>query len=920
MKPIELTMNAFGTFAGECTISFEKLSKDSVFLITGDTGAGKTTIFDALCFALYGTSSGDSRSKDVSCFRSHYAKENSHTYVILTFSCKDKIYKIIRNPKYTYRKVSKSDKLSTRSANADLYEICGDYNEENILICCGSKPVTDKIEDITGMTSEQFRRIIMIAQGEFQKFLFADTTEKESILQKLFNTQPYGMIKDKLSEKYSTLKKNTDFQKLEIISDLKRISPLNDSRKQEYLSELAKESLMTKQSISNMCRMIEDSRETAEKNILMLENYRNSVSVKRDSLKADIEKGKIHNDKILKYNSRKSEFLKIKKNILLAQNSFNLAKADSEKIPALEKDFNLLLDRMEKYNTLEFLKTEIFSLEKQFNYKSSIVSHHKTLIDNIKSKIDFLNDYFNNNTDPEITLEKITSVLKEKNHSLKELQEKSDKLVLYKNTLIQLNKYQNAYSMAYNNYFNIEKPVFDEIEKKFYLSSASILAETLKDNFPCPVCGSKIHPSPALRTSDTVSQQQYQDAKSKLELSSDKLNKAKNILDKQQTLANERKIDDDENISRELLSLKQEINSLELQKNSVKSQIENDYRKREELGNLRKSLAQSEDEYNKILSSLNELQNKLSAKKAEQILIGKDLSFPDRKTAQLHLDNLSNQINKYKSQLELTEKNLRILETNEKSLSDSLKDLETEINGAAEYNVTENELKYKSLLEEEKNISDKISALRSHCENCSEISENVKEKSEKFFSDERQTLLYKELIDKISGNFAGAERISFESFVQAYYLNQILDNANLKLNVLSKGRYSLNRCTSEKKHNYKAGLNIEVLDNYTGLTRSVKTLSGGETFLASLSLALGLSDTVQHKSGGIRLDAMFIDEGFGSLDSETLESVIKILEKLSGNNRMIGIISHVSELSERFDNKLIVTKSEHGSSVKITEN
>lgn len=923
MKPIEITMNAFGTFAEECKISFEKLSKNSVFLIAGDTGAGKTTIFDAICFALYGTSSGEVRTadKDASCFRSHFVNDERITKVSFTFSCNNKIYRIERNPTYNYiiTKKDGSTVSGKKTADADLFEKSPDGSEH--LICGGFKKVNAEINKITGITSDQFRKIVMIAQGEFQKFLFASTPEKSAILQKLFDTEPYGLIKQKLSEKCAELNNKITIQRNNIIFEFKKVSPQNDFSKSEYLSiaeSFEKNRYITREDIMIMIKMLEDSANAANYSLEESKTKRDEISARRDSLKAEIEKGKSHNQKIKKHSEKTSELLITKEKLNIALTEFQAAKKSAEKVPELEKQKSILLDRMDKYIELDKIKSEILELKKQLSSLESKSAYQKNQIENLKNKIQELENYFEKYTDPRIEYEKIDSRLKELKRSLEDLIEISKKLELYKKTLSDLKKCQKNYDLSYDFYFNKQKPFFDLTEKNFYAGYASILARTLHEKEPCPVCGSEIHPAPAAFNESTVTENQYQEAKKSCDYAYNKMKECQNILEKQKALAEERKIEADENISEKISELENQIRLLTAEKNKIQQKINDDDSKHIELKNIRQKLSESEQEYNSLNSKISDIQKVLSGKEQAAMIIKKDLSFNDIKTARKYLkEEISDKIDKYNSNLENAAQKLRLLELNTKSLEDFLKELESEINNIPEYNIQENEEIYKNMIDEEKNISEKISELRRHCKDCRLTIENVKKLSSTFFDENEKFRIYDELSEKISGSYSGAEKISFESFVQSYYLNQILENANIKLKSLSKGRYSLYRRESEKNHNLKSGLNIDVYDEYTNQKREIKTLSGGEVFLASLSLALGLSDTVQHRSGGIKLDAMFIDEGFGSLDSESLGSVIRILEQLSDNNRMIGIISHVSELSDRFNSKIMVSKSEHGSTAKV---
>lgn len=895
MKPINLKISAFGPYKDEVNIDFTKLGENGIFLITGDTGAGKTSIFDAISFAIFGEVSGSNRP--IQTLRSDFADINIDTYVELEFVHKNRKYKILRNPSYEKPK-KKGEGFTKKSADASL-----EYDD---VVVSGIKNVDIKIEEILGINAKQFKQISMLAQGEFLKILFAESKERTEIFRKIFDTNIYNSIARKLKEK---LKINEDELK-----ELKNSFITNTANilweKEKYINL---DSKINEIDIDNVLKELEQELE---------ENKEENTNIEEEITKQEKE------IKVIEENISKQEELNLKienyKQLLTKQNEY---KKQEEEIEKLKNKI------AQNQKIREIIKPKA---DKVNNEKEIIKKLEKDL-DTIKRNIQIGNAKEKEHEKKVEIVNKIGEKYKEYNNYLeikKELLEKANIIKNIENLEITKNNYLKEYEQLEKEYKIINNEYLEK-ESEFFKEQVGIIAEKLEENKPCPVCGSITHPNIAKKSASVLSKEELEKIKENLEI------KQNNKLKKQEECI---KVNSQINILIQEIG-KESDNKLELEsaKNKLKEEFNINKEKlisieqtilKEYKSILNKDLDITKFEYDKFKDSIIDLIN------LEKNELVKSKTLQEEKMNQLQESNL--RLDKYTKEyfnelLKLRFKNEeeynKILLTNieieniQKNIEDftrnvainntKISDLEKEAKGKSTKDLKiqkEKLMAYKNILIEKRKEYVKIKGkLDNNMRIYKLLLENAKELKQKI----KDFIIYDELSRTANGTLAGKKRIEFEQYVQATYFDMVILEANKRLAKMTENRYFLIRKEEPEKISDKIGLDLEVKDNYNGKIRDVKSLSGGEAFKAALSLALGLSDVIQSYSGGIVVDTLFIDEGFGSLDTESREQAINTLSLLIDNNKLIGIISHVTELKERIDKKIIVTKTSDGSKIEI---
>ncbi len=895
MKPINLKISAFGPYKDEVNIDFTKLGENGIFLITGDTGAGKTSIFDAISFAIFGEVSGSNRP--IQTLRSDFADINIDTYVELEFVHKNRKYKILRNPSYEKPK-KKGEGFTKKSADASL-----EYDD---VVVSGIKNVDIKIEEILGINAKQFKQISMLAQGEFLKILFAESKERTEIFRKIFDTNIYNSIARKLKEK---LKINEDELK-----ELKNSFITNTANilweKEKYINL---DSKINEIDIDNVLKELEQELE---------ENKEENTNIEEEITKQEKE------IKVIEENISKQEELNLKienyKQLLTKQNEY---KKQEEEIEKLKNKI------AQNQKIREIIKPKA---DKVNNEKEIIKKLEKDL-DTIKRNIQIGNAKEKEHEKKVEIVNKIGEKYKEYNNYLeikKELLEKANIIKNIENLEITKNNYLKEYEQLEKEYKIINNEYLEK-ESEFFKEQVGIIAEKLEENKPCPVCGSITHPNIAKKSASVLSKEELEKIKENLEI------KQNNKLKKQEECI---KVNSQINILIQEIG-KESDNKLELEsaKNKLKEEFNINKEKlisieqtilKEYKSILNKDLDITKFEYDKFKDSIIDLIN------LEKNELVKSKTLQEEKMNQLQESNL--RLDKYTKEyfnelLKLRFKNEeeynKILLTNieieniQKNIEDftrnvainntKISDLEKEAKGKSTKDLKiqkEKLMAYKNILIEKRKEYVKVKGkLDNNMRIYKLLLENAKELKQKI----KDFIIYDELSRTANGTLAGKKRIEFEQYVQATYFDMVILEANKRLAKMTENRYFLIRKEEPEKISDKIGLDLEVKDNYNGKIRDVKSLSGGEAFKAALSLALGLSDVIQSYSGGIVVDTLFIDEGFGSLDTESREQAINTLSLLIDNNKLIGIISHVTELKERIDKKIIVTKTSDGSKIEI---
>ena len=937
MRPINVTISAFGPYKDQVYIDFTQFD-NGIFLITGDTGSGKTTIFDAICFALFGIASGSNRGK--SSFRSDFADDDVKTFVILEFIHKNISYKVTRSLGYM-RKKKRGEGYTQVSGDASCEYL------DNVIT--GDKYVTKKCEEILGINSSQFKQISMIAQGEFLKLLLAKPGDRAEIFRKIFNTYIYRDISDNLKRKYLDVK--SEYEKVGMVidnlkesfivdddvmlndRDIKEFFDIiskvicKDKEKEDKLAEEKTNILNKIQNITNdisNANLINDSfdkYETVDKSLKILMNEKDNIDNKR----LIVNKNKEIMDKVMPhYNEvlRLDNLIKDKDSDLV-DNKKLYSEVEQEYIDVLDEYNNLNLSRKK----IDVLKLDLSKLENMLPLFLELDSLNKELMEkrNIYNLLELnsLNDLLKLVDDNK----KLNNDYLEKKASLLKIKDKYNKLA-------------SDYNLMYN---------------KFIDSQAGIIASDLKDNCPCPVCGSLDHPNPASLDGDYISKHDLDLIKEKLDncqVELDKSSEEVNSLGQKLEISNNEVKDIDVNelyskldsysnvkdkgidVSKYNISdIVKEISYIEASIDSKSSLINDE--DTEELVNKKISKVSLEIErvnkyINDVTSKYEELLSKKTSLESVIDVINKELDKlnSDRKIASLKYSSsyksLGYVLEKDYLSVKLDDEVCASYELEVSNYDKKVDDLNSRLNTLSEVIKDKERIDVSSLKEKKCQMDNELSEIELSLKNVhSKYSNNkiVYDKLEfvykKYRKIEEELAIYEDLSNTANGNIKGKNKLEFEQYVQASYFDNVLVSANKRFSYMTDSRYLLSRKIEATKVSDKLGLELEVIDNYTGKRREITSLSGGESFKASLSLALGMSDVIQSYSGGVVVDTMFIDEGFGSLDNDSLESAMNAILMLSDSDKLIGIISHVDELKDRIDKKIVVKKTNCGSSVSV---
>ena len=1038
MRPIKLTISAFGPYASKQVIDFEELKGRNIFVISGKTGAGKTTIFDAISYALYGEASGESRETD--SLRSHFADDNTETYVELEFELRGEKYTVNRVPKQKKKK-ARGEGYTEKSADATLTLPDGK-------VITKVKNVTDKIIEILGITREQFKQIVMLAQGEFKKLLLADSVEREGIFRKIFNTYDFEKIQAELKDKAANLSKNRTKSKHEMEINLKNIKGEHDIVIDEYVDfplviEKLKDLL---ERDNNIYKTLNEEGKEVDNN-LQVKNQEKAIIETNNNL---LKEKEIITKALEELLSKEDEYKNKSKTIIDGKNAKEVKYIEdklietTKKLTKREEDYNLSLKnidslklKQEEANKLlqieeskecdrEKLSVEINNLNKleekiiELDSLNNKVMHLKQSAEN--SKLQIINnkketeELKKSKEEKELQLKDIATLetkkvelesdIKAKNKTLDEVREHKKVIRSFQNTYIEHNNKAKEYKEFEVEYKKV-KENYEKMDDLYKKEQAGILASKLQENEPCPVCGSTNHPNKATikenlkiptkeelkvakENLDKLEKENLEKINNLTTLNSNKttyLEQVNNHLSMLSATLNIDKTFNSEtakvvkNLGTELKSvidkLKDELLKV-IDKISLKEKIEKELNlitttinerehsliKLEECEkNYTTELTQNItkiDEYKKEIpeniTDLKTLNNLIEVKT-------KELNISKEKLAKLRLENenlakklegensTSKEINKSIEELKLEIANnkanfneaikeqgfdniqtyedaklqISMVESLEKEVENYNSELkltkakqEDIINKTKDIvfmDITTIDEEIRSIQNNKKELESKLRELHAIIVGNKTILKNVENLNIEFKEIEEEYKVLGELADLANGK--KAPYISFERYILASYFEDIIEAANIRLEKMTGDRFSLIRKTSKSKGAGQKGLELEIYDNYTDSSRDVSSLSGGESFKASLSLALGLSDIVQSNAGGVSLDTMFVDEGFGTLDPQSLDNAIDSLLELQRGGRLVGIISHVEELKERIDAKLEVTSTSKGSKVEF---
>jgi len=923
MRPLKLIVTGFGTYCKRTEIDLEKLGTSGLFLITGDTGSGKTTIFDAITYALFGDLNGQNRSAGM--IRSTFATPDIPTEVDLTFEFKGKKYNVKRNPEYE-RTSKRGEGLTTQIAEATL------TMPDGSVITQQSK-VTAAIVELLRINKEQFSQIVMIAQGDFQKLLMEGTERRMEIFRNLFKTDYYLKLQNKLLDEEKSLGNECRNIRNQMSVYLSSVQCDCENTLKLQLEKAQKNELPVNDALDVITSIIKDDKET-------------KTCV--ESKLADVETDLLKNAELLgiaKNLEKAAEDLELKKIKLEEEQKRNielneLLENQKKKIPereTKEKEAAVLNNELTDYDELSKIEKTVEDLE-------TAIQNNETALKKAEAKVLSLQEEKDSLTEEVKTLKDGGTKLVSLQTEIEKLNEKKTSLETVKKELGLFITAKKDYEAAVEKYKtaseNAEKLdcQYKTMRKAFMDEQAGILAEELKDEVPCPVCGSIHHPSPAKKSEKAPTESELNNAEqTATEAQKTAEEKNRNCVEKKVDVEAKKEkisslwenikgkkvseIDDvfsgavlqeKDAVEKEIES-KQELLAIEEKKVSRKEEIEN------RLPELEAELKNSEDEKTKITVEMSGQNSSKKAAEENLAKLKKSLKYSGKKEAEQSLENLEDEILTMKTAFENAQNNFTQSKSSIDALVGEVKQLEKQIKEGQKIDAKAVQEKDAVLKSQKEELTEKLQTVNSRLDRNKDALNNLEKSSGNLSEKEARYAWVSSVSKTANGNLAnGKEKIKLETFIQMNYFDRIIAHANKRLMIMSDGQYELIRKKEAENLRSQTGLELDVIDHYNGGQRSVKSLSGGESFEASLALALGLSDEVRMSAGGIQLDSMFIDEGFGTLDSETLQKAFKALSSITDGNRIVGIISHVDLLKEKIDKQIVVKKERTGgSSVQI---
>lgn len=907
MRPLKITMSAFGPYAGEVTLDMQKLGKSGIYLITGDTGAGKTTVFDAISYALYGEASGNYRENTT--LRSKYASADTPTFVELEFEYNNEIYKINRNPEYP-RPNKRGEGFTKQSANAELVMPDGS-------VITKIKEVSAKVEEIIGINKNQFSQIAMIAQGDFRKLLNCETNERSKIFRKIFKTEPYHNIEIKLSSLFNELKRNREKEKSGIEQYINQLKcnendtlslELERAKSGDVLIEdvikLAGE-IINKDTLeyTKTQKNIESINEEIEKINSNIKLYENQEATKKAYAKA----------------SAKLEELKTKRNE--CEKAYKSAEAQRERLEDLTRKINLINSKMPKYDELKSLENSINERTQSFEKSNNLLKLKQQEITLLEKEIDEKSKALEEVKGADLLAQKLTVQKEEINKKAEALKELKTEIDRCKTEQKNLKNAQSFAKSALDEYGALENE-YNQIYIAFFNEQAGIIADELKDGEPCPVCGSTSHPNLARKSENAPSQADVESAQNLVKKAQEKADKARDTASALKSRFDEiaanvksaakKLFGTDDNVFDDYNS---NINALKKEYDDTLALLKTANEKLNLYQKLDKEIPKIQEKQKSLSDEISTLNTQKASDEAfisentkRVTSIKSELDFESADLAKDKLKEYTNLLNDIKNAIEKSKNAFDDIKSKYDTQKGTKASLENALKEFKEIDLASLNEKLLKLNEHKKDVDKTAKSLYSRIESNKLLIDNISEKRDILKGYDDKYVWLKALSETANGDISGKEKITLETFVQMTYFDSIIRKANIRLLTMSDGQYELVRRSDAETLKKNEGLALDVIDHFNASTRSVSTLSGGESFMASLCLALGLSDEIQSSNGGIKLDTMFVDEGFGSLDGEALDRALSALTSLSQGNRLVGIISHVDALRDRIDNKIVITK------------
>ena len=912
MRPLKLTLSAFGPYAGEMTLPLDELGKSGLYLITGDTGAGKTTLFDAITFALYGEASGGQRSPGM--FRSKYAAPETPTFVELEFECRGQRYTVRRVPRYQRPKLHGTG-TTEQSAEATL------------LLPAGApitrlQEVNDAIRDILGLDRSQFMQIAMIAQGDFLRLLLAPTEERRQIFRRIFKTDLYQRLQDDLKQEAAALAQRCDAGRRSVEQYIAGVMCPEDDPAFPSLEAARQGKLPAQEAADRIAGLLEADRQRSQE-------LQASVDALDGQLRAIHTRLELAGEQQRRRGALSELGLALARQVreqAQAQEALTQAEEKAKDREALGRELTLLEAELPDYEKRDALRQEAerlgaeltrsdarqADLESQARSRAQALTRQEQAAEELRAAPAKREQLLARQAQAQRREKQLCGALAQSEHvaALREA----------------LHGRQQQYRAAAQAAQEAERRYF-QMNEAFLAEQAGVLALGLREGEPCKVCGSIHHPAPACPSPGAPTQEALGRAQKAAARSRETLQRESEAcaaLRSTGTAARQQLEAGLREAGVEEARLPQEIEQVRGELEDLTRQIEAEAARCTRLTEAERAIPaarQALEELNKTIAALTADRSALCARReaAAAQAAALALRFPAAGDARKALEEKRQRLELLRRAAEqagqtLREKSDAVLRTRSaaQQLRQQLEDA-PKIDVQADLDAqTQAQTQRREKLAQKEGADGRIAA------NAAALS-GLRRQLAALTALESRYAWVRALADTAGGTVRGKAKLSLEAYVQTTYFEQIIRRANLRLTVMTDGQYELKRRAEAENRQSQSGLELDVIDHCNGSERSVKSLSGGESFLASLALALGLSDVIQSSAGGVRLDTMFVDEGFGSLDDQALNQAMKALLTLTEGDRLVGIISHVSDLKQRIDRQIVVTKTLTGSAARIVQ-
>ena len=909
MRPLKLTLSAFGPYAGRMELDFSSLGSGGLYLITGDTGAGKTTLFDAISFALFGEASGSSREPGM--LRSKYADPSTPTEVTLTFRYAGKEYTITRNPEYM-RPKGRGEGLTKQAASATLT-----YPDGHIL----TKPreVNTAIREILGLDREQFAQVAMIAQGDFLKLLLAETKDRQKIFRSIFHTDLYVQLQDRLNKQANLVKYQWEDVRNSIRQYVEGILFPEETTLEADIRNLPVEEVLT---------LLENLLEEDTHRQQALEAQLRDTDKALEAQISLLTQAEAYEKTRVSLQQTEAKKAAAETRLLQCQQALDAQRSRTPEREELSTQITAISLTLPDYDRLAQLQRSCETARVQKTKAEADIAAAQANRTALTAEIEGLKEERRTLEHTGAEKEKLLRQKQEQQTQRDHLQKLVSDLTLYR---IQQENWKTAQEvyLAAGERSSLLMQEYDVLHRAFLDEQAGIMAARLIPGQACPVCGSCHHPSPAVMAQSAPTEAEVKKARTAYEKAAKDTEKASAAAAKEKgkvtnmeeaLLSQAALLLGMQDLSQAQTVAREQAAAHSASLTQLDSQLRLLSRQQERKNLLDGLIPQKEAALISAGETLTQAASRLASAEAslqsfqeQETSLKEKLTFPGKAEALTQQTALTRKRQALDTALEAAEAAYTTCKESLTALTASAQQLKQQLQAATETDLTfckQEKLRLTGqrtqILQQQKAVHTRITANTS-------CRENIRSKEQEAAALEEKQKWLRALSDTANGTVRGKERIMLETYIQTTYFDRIIARANVRLMKMTGGQYDLKRRKTADNLRSQSGLELDVIDHYNGTERSVKTLSGGESFKASLALALGLSDEVQ-MSTGIQLDTLFVDEGFGSLDPESLNQAYQTLAGLTEGNRLVGIISHVAELKERIDRQIVVTKEKTGGS------